>query len=83
MLSSYLPVLSLKGENFQKGTGKINLRKVLIVFQFTISLVFVIGAIVIGNQIRFMRDSNKGFNSDAIITVNNYGDQTGKMKLFA
>jgi putative ABC transport system permease protein len=82
VLSSYLPVLSLKGVYFQKGSGKVNLRKVLIVFQFTISLVFVIGSLVIGNQIRFMRDADKGFNSDAIVTVHNYGDREGKMKLF-
>ena len=40
VLSSYLPVISLKGSSFRQGTGKLNLRKALIVFQFTISLIF-------------------------------------------
>jgi putative ABC transport system permease protein len=83
ILASYLPVLSLKGATAQKTGGKVNLRKGLIVFQFSISLIFIIGSIVIGNQIRFMRDTDKGFNSDAILTINHWGDRGGKTKIFA
>ena len=83
VLSSYLPVLSLKGGSLHKGSGKPGLRKALIVFQFTISLLFIIGALVIGNQIRFMRDTDKGFNADAVLSLSNWNDQDGKMKLFA
>ena len=83
VLAAYLPVLSLKGAAVQKGTDKINLRKALIVFQFTFSLVFIIGALVIGKQIRFMSNADKGFNTDAIITINNWSDHEGKLKVFA
>ncbi len=83
ILSSYLPVLSLKGAAVQKGTGQWNLRKVLIVFQFAISLVFIIGAIVIGDQIRFMNNADKGFKLDAIITMNKWRDAGGKLKVLA
>jgi putative ABC transport system permease protein len=83
VLASYLPVLSLKGSIVRKVGGKVNLRKGLIVFQFSISLVFIIGSIVIGNQIRFMRDTDKGFNSDAILTINHWGDRGGKIRIFA
>lgn len=83
VLASYLPVLSLKGVDIQKGTDKINLRKGLIVFQFTISLVFIIGTLVIGKQIKFMTGADKGFNTDAIITINNWNDHEGKLKVFA
>ena len=83
VLASYLPVISLKGASFQKGTDKLNLRKALIVFQFTISLVFIIGSLVIGRQINFMDTSAKGFNSDAIITINHWRDTGGKLKTFA
>ena len=82
VLSSYVPVLSLKGANFQKGSGRLDLRKTLIVFQFTISLVFVFGALVIGEQIRFMRDADKGFNSDAVITMSNYKAKPGQLSVF-
>src|SRR5579871_4169085 len=45
VLASYLPVLSLKGGNLRPGREKISLRKALIIFQFTISMVFIITAI--------------------------------------
>ena len=82
VLSSYLPVLSLKGvaASGQSGAG---LRKTLIVFQFTISMVFIIGTMVIGSQLKYMRSKDKGFKTDAIITVNNWRDQSGRMKVLA
>ena len=83
VLTSYLPALNLKGPSFQKGTDKLNLRKALIIFQFTISLVFIIGAIVIGKQINFMDKADKGFNSDAIIIINHWRDRDGALKVFA
>jgi putative ABC transport system permease protein len=83
VLASYLPVWTLKGGIVEQGKGGWNLRKVLIVFQFTISLVFIIGAVVIGNQLRFMRTTDKGFKSDAILTVHNWQDRTGKIRVLA
>ena len=70
VLSSYLPVLSLKGVAQE---SRSTLRRGLIVFQFVVSLVFIIGSIVIAKQIRYMRNSDKGFNTDSVITVNHWG----------
>jgi ABC-type antimicrobial peptide transport system permease subunit len=83
VLSSYLPVISLKGAGIQKGTDKVNLRKGLIIFQFTISLVFIIAVLVIGKQIRYMNNSDKGFNTDAVVTASNWNDHEGKLNVFA
>ncbi len=83
VLAAYLPVLSLKGGPVQKGTDKINLRKALIIFQFTFSMIFIIAALVVGKQIRYMNSADKGFNSDAVITINNWNDHEGKLKVFA
>jgi len=81
VLASYLPVINLKGVSSQKaGGGRV--RKALIVFQFIISLVFIIGAIVIGGQIQYMRNIDKGFNSDAIIVMNKWRDN-GKISVLA
>jgi putative ABC transport system permease protein len=82
VLASYLPVISLKGHTSQKGKNKLNLRKALIVFQFAVSLIFIIGVIVIGKQISFMDKSDKGFNSDAIIVINRWQDKNHKLKVF-
>jgi ABC-type antimicrobial peptide transport system permease subunit len=83
ILSSYLPVLSLKGTTSKQGKEKVSLRKALIVFQFSFSLIFIIGVITIKKQINFMASGDKGFNANAIITINKWGEQDGKLKVFA
>jgi len=82
-LSAFLPVQSLKGALDKMGTGGAKLRKALIVFQFTISLVFIIGSLVIGRQVRFMQNADKGFNSDAILTLNAWRAKPEQMQLLA
>jgi len=83
LLSSYLPVLNLRGALDKMGTGGAGLRKTLIVFQFTISLVFIIGSLVIGRQVGYMRDADKGFSSDAILTLNPWPVKPGQVQLLA
>jgi ABC-type antimicrobial peptide transport system permease subunit len=83
VLASYLPVTSLKGSALSMGTEKLSLRKSLIVFQFSISLVFIIAATVIGKQIQYMNKAEKGFNPNAVITIQRWHDQTGKLKILA
>jgi putative ABC transport system permease protein len=69
VLSSYQPALSLKGQVSQKVGGKNFLRKSLIVFQFTISLIFIVGTLVIGSQIHFLLNKDMGFQKDAILNI--------------
>ncbi|HWB94988.1 MAG TPA: ABC transporter permease, partial [Puia sp.] len=83
LISGYLPVTSLKGSTDKGGVGGSFLRKSLIVFQFTISLLFIIGSLVIGRQIRFMRDADKGFDTDAVMTISRFRPKQGQMQLFA
>ncbi|HVU97706.1 MAG TPA: ABC transporter permease [Puia sp.] len=83
LLSSYLPVLSLKGSWNRSGAGGARLRKALIVFQFAISLVFIIGSLVIGRQVTYMKDADKGFSSDAILTLNAWRVKPEQMRLLA
>lgn len=70
MLSAHSPVISLKGAGAPRGGAKWWLRKSLIVFQFTVSLLFIIGTMVIGRQIGFMLHKDLGFKSDAVILFN-------------
>jgi len=81
LLSSYLPVLSLKGA-LPTSIERIGLRKALIVFQFSISLLFIVAAMTMGKQMNFMKTSDKGFNSDAIITVNASWGENKRMAVF-
>lgn len=73
VLSGYLPVISLKGEGSRQVSKGGYLRKSLIVFQFTISLVFIIATLIIGNQIRFMLNQDMGFTKDAVINIHTNG----------
>lgn len=69
VLSSSIPAISLKGAGMQKWNRSGYFIKGLIVFQFTISLVFIIATLVTGNQMRYMLNKDLGFNKDAIITI--------------
>lgn len=68
VLSSYLPVISLKGQHADSPNQKNYLRKSLIVFQFTVSLIFIISTIVVGDQIHFVLTKDLGFSKDAVVT---------------
>jgi len=79
VLSSYVPVVCLKGGFVQH--GKWDLRKILITFQFAVSLFFIIGVFGIRDQIRYMLHSDPGFSRDAVLTVDAWGAQESTMKL--
>jgi putative ABC transport system permease protein len=83
VMSGYIPVLSLKGTASGGGKGGLNLRRALIVFQFTISLLFITGALVIGKQIAYMHHADKGFDTDRVLTINDWGDPPQKLGTFA
>ncbi len=51
------------------GRNSFSLRKGLIVFQFFIAQVFIIGSIIIHRQIQFSLDKNPGFDKERVITV--------------
>jgi putative ABC transport system permease protein len=79
-LSSFLPVISLKGQGVRLLNSKSYLRKGLIVFQFTVSLLFIIGTLMVGRQIRYMLNTDLGFNKDAIVTIDIPRDQPSNRK---
>jgi hypothetical protein len=84
VLSSYLPALSLKGAGLQKGGEKWWLRRGLIVFQFSVSIVFIIGSMVIANQLKYTREKDLGFTADAVITIDTpRGDSLSKIRVLA
>ncbi|MBI1227231.1 MAG: FtsX-like permease family protein [Bacteroidetes bacterium] len=53
----------------QGRAGSGNLRRGLIVFQFFVAQAFIIGALVVGQQLHFMRTSDLGFDRQAVLTV--------------
>ncbi len=69
VLGNYQPTVTLKGITALPGGGKGMLRRGLIVFQFTISLLFIIASLVIGSQLRYVLHADLGFKTDAIVTL--------------
>ncbi len=67
-LSSFNPVKVLKG-TFKAGRLAIVQRKALVVLQFTISIVLVIGTIVVFRQIQYGKDREIGYDPANVITT--------------
>ncbi|HKI79053.1 MAG TPA: ABC transporter permease [Ignavibacteriaceae bacterium] len=67
-LSKYKPVDSLKGIK-TPGSSGVNLRKALVVLQFSISIFLLIGTAAIYKQLQFMLNSDPGFDKKDILVV--------------
>ena len=68
VLSSYNPVVVMKG-NFSGGSKGVWLRNGLVIFQFIISIVLIIGTMVVGQQMRFIQNKDLGFQTDRMLMV--------------
>lgn len=68
VLSSFVPAKVLKDSQIKGGRGVI-LRKALVVIQFSLSIIMIIGTIVAINQLHYLRDSETGFNAEQILYV--------------
>jgi putative ABC transport system permease protein len=69
VLARFQPVLALKSKLSQAHIGGFSLRRVLVVAQFTISQMLIIGTIVIASQVHYSKSSDLGFDKEAILTV--------------
>jgi putative ABC transport system permease protein len=67
-LSSFQPIVVLKGKLLNSLSAAM-VRKGLVVFQFTISICLVLGAIVISRQLNFLQHQELGFKKDQQIVL--------------
>jgi putative ABC transport system permease protein len=67
-LSSFNPVKVLKG-SFKAGKLAAIPRKVLVVTQFTVSVVLIIGTVVVFRQIQFAQDRPVGYSREGLLTM--------------
>ena len=67
-LSSFKPVKVLKG-SFKVGRFAATPRKVLVVTQFTVSVVLIIGTIVVFRQVQFAKSRPVGYSRQGLITI--------------
>jgi putative ABC transport system permease protein len=69
-LSGFQPMTALKGK-LKSSISELWLRKGLVVFQYTLSVMFIIAVIVIYKQMNLIQTINLGYNKDNIISFNN------------
>ncbi len=66
-LSAFQPITVIRGDVTQGKKGTF-FRKALIVFQFAVSVMLIIGTLTIASQIRFARNKDLGFSTKNVIT---------------
>jgi ABC-type antimicrobial peptide transport system permease subunit len=80
-LSSFRPVEVLKG-TFRGGKYSGTPRKVLVVVQFTVSVAFIIGTVVVMQQINHAKNRPVGYNKEGLIQIPTMSqDFEGKFEL--
>ncbi|UCH62014.1 MAG: ABC transporter permease [Fidelibacterota bacterium] len=72
-MAAFSPVSVMKGGHSVR-PGKKYLRNGLVVFQFTISMILLVGALVIRGQLHYIRSMPKGFNQEHLLVVDKFSD---------
>ncbi len=76
ILSKLKAISALKDASKLKLLKRVNLRRVLIVFQFTLSIAFIIGATISYRQYKYALNFDLGFNTENILNVNLSGNDS-------
>ncbi len=73
-LSSFRPIRVLKDAAGQRVYSRLALRKVLVVAQFTLSIVFTVVVLVIYNQVQYMVNKDYGIQEKDLLNVRLQGN---------
>ena len=68
-LSSFKPITTLKG-TVSGVNSKFSLRRILVVFQFAISIILIIGTGIVYLQLNYIQNKNLGMDKDNIVYFN-------------
>ena len=69
VMSGFRPVVALAGNITARQVGGFSVRRGLVVAQFAISQVLIIGMVVVASQLHFVQEKDLGFRKDAILTI--------------
>ena len=69
VLAGFQPVMALKGKISTQQVGGFSVRRSLVVVQFAISQMLIIGMAVVTSQLSYFQNTDLGFKKDAIMTV--------------
>lgn len=68
-LSRFNPVGVLKG-TLASASGNVNLRRILVVVQFTVAMIMLICTLVVYKQLQYLRNVDLGFNQRQVVSLN-------------
>lgn len=74
MLSSFRTISIMKGQ-LKTGSTGVLLRKSLVVVQYTITILLVVGILVVQRQLKFMQNQDLGYNKDGLLMLGVNGSQ--------
>ncbi|MGN6639507.1 MAG: ABC transporter permease [Mucilaginibacter sp.] len=80
-MSSFRPVQVLKGI-LKIGSGNVSFRQVLVVIQFSVSIILIVATTVVFQQLRYIQSKSLGFNKDFILTTTYPGTLTKQFETF-
>ncbi|ATP57090.1 ABC transporter permease [Pedobacter ginsengisoli] len=80
IMSGFSPALAIKNKVAAGNAGGLGLRKILVVIQFTITIILIISTLVVLKQMNYMRQQPLGFNPDAVAMVGLPGDSLSQLK---
>ena len=81
ILSGFNPVTALKSKITSKIVGGISLRRGLVVLQFAIAQILIIGMLIVVSQMNYFKNASLGFDKASIINVPVPGDSISKTKI--
>ena len=80
-LASFDPVVVLKTEMSGR-SKKSNMRNVLVLFQFTVSIVLIVGTVIVSRQLKYIQNRNLGFNKEQVVIVKKTDDIGNQVPAF-
>lgn len=84
VISSFNPSAVLKGKFTANVKGQ-RLRQSLVIFQFAVAFIIIVGTFVIDSQLKFMLEKDMGFNREQVLIVHmpkdSVGDETVKNEM--
>lgn len=80
VMSGFSPALAIKNRVSTANAGGVGLRKTLVVVQFSITAILIVGTLVIIKQMSFIRSKSLGFDSQAVALVDIPNDSLSLIK---
>ncbi|MFD0793948.1 ABC transporter permease [Mucilaginibacter litoreus] len=73
LLSSFEPLKALKGK-ISASIGNVAFRRILVILQFTVSVILIVGTLIIGKQLKYMLSKDLGYDKENILSFSMRND---------